>query len=114
VALTDSKQRFCLDVANRITIAVIGEWHSHPDGHPQSQAMTTANSLLVVAGYTKSRWLSPVMLIVGESELRWFVEPLEPARDFNGLLIVTGEAPLEPPAGCDVCGACEKSPATVP
>jgi len=78
----------------------IGEWHSHPDGHPAEPSDDDCKTLCLVAELHKSRWLSACNVDrrrVGIAMVCW--KPLEPARDFNGLLIVTGEAPLESSCG---------------
>jgi len=51
----------------------IGEWHSHPDGHSAAPSEDDLKLFSWLQGYTGQDGYAPVMLIVGEAELCWFV-----------------------------------------
>jgi integrative and conjugative element protein (TIGR02256 family) len=51
----------------------IGEWHSHPDGHTAEPSEDDRKLFAWLQDYTRQDGYSPVMLIVGELELCWFV-----------------------------------------
>jgi integrative and conjugative element protein (TIGR02256 family) len=51
----------------------VGEWHSHPNGHATDPSEDDCKLFAWLEHYTGQDGYAPVMLIVGESELRWFV-----------------------------------------
>jgi proteasome lid subunit RPN8/RPN11 len=51
----------------------IGEWHSHPDGHTAEPSEDDLKLFSWLQDYTRQDGYAPVMLIVGETELGWFV-----------------------------------------
>jgi len=74
--------RGCQDLESTVSHAVaqtggqlqyIGEWHSHPDGHSADPSEDDCKLFDWVREYTTQDGYSPVMLIVGEKESRWFV-----------------------------------------
>ncbi len=54
----------------------IGEWHSHPDGYSANPSEDDCKLFAWLQTYTNQDGYSPVMLIVGELELCWFVGSL--------------------------------------
>jgi len=59
----------------------LGEWHSHPDGHTAEPSDDDCKLFAWLENYTNQDGYVPVMLIVGELELRWFVGSLRDERD---------------------------------
>jgi proteasome lid subunit RPN8/RPN11 len=51
----------------------VGEWHSHADGHSAAPSEDDLKLFSWLQGYTGQDGYAPVMLIVGEAELCWFV-----------------------------------------
>jgi len=54
----------------------VGEWHSHPDGHTAEPSDNDCKLFAWLESYTNQDGYAPVMLIVGELELGWFVGSL--------------------------------------
>lgn len=51
----------------------IGEWHSHPDGHSARPSDDDLKLFSWLQEYTRQDGYAPVMLIVADGELAWFV-----------------------------------------
>jgi hypothetical protein len=51
----------------------IGEWHAHPDGHPAEPSEDDRKLFAWLQDYSRQDGYAPVMLIVGERELGWFI-----------------------------------------
>lgn len=51
----------------------IGEWHSHPDGHTAEPSKDDLKLFSWLQEYTRQEGYAPVMLIVAETELGWYV-----------------------------------------
>jgi integrative and conjugative element protein (TIGR02256 family) len=84
----DSKERQCLYIRGVAGLAqavneaetrtgrmlqYIGEWHSHPDGFAATPSKDDLNVWGWIAEKTTEDGYPPVMLIVGEHDLSWFV-----------------------------------------
>jgi integrative and conjugative element protein (TIGR02256 family) len=62
------------------SIEYVGEWHSHPDGYPTSPSNDDREVFHWIDEHLSIDGLPPVMLIVGETELRWITK-----RDGSGV-----------------------------
>ena len=99
----DSRERKCLYIrgASGLREAVedaeartgrmlqyLGEWHSHPDGYGTAPSKDDYNVWAWIAEKTQVDGYPPVMLIVGERDLTWFVGSVAKStsgvKDTNG------------------------------
>jgi hypothetical protein len=66
----------------------LGEWHSHPDGYGTAPSKDDYNVWAWIAEKTQEDGYPPVMLIVGERDLTWFVGSVAKStsgvKDTNG------------------------------
>jgi integrative and conjugative element protein (TIGR02256 family) len=58
-------------------IQYIGEWHSHPDGYGTVPSKDDCNVFSWLSEKTQEDGFPPVMLIVGEHGMRWFLGTIE-------------------------------------
>jgi integrative and conjugative element protein (TIGR02256 family) len=61
-------------------IQYMGEWHSHPDGYGTVPSEDDSNIFSWLSEKTQEDGFPPIMLIVGEGGLRWFIGEIEIAR----------------------------------
>jgi integrative and conjugative element protein (TIGR02256 family) len=62
-------------------IQYIGEWHSHPDGYGTVPSVDDSNVFSWLSAKMKEDGFPPVMLILGESEVRAFVDAIDSGRE---------------------------------
>jgi len=61
-------------------IQYMGEWHSHPDGYGTVPSEDDSNIFSWLSEKTQEDGFPPIMLIVGEGGMRWFIGEIEIAR----------------------------------
>jgi hypothetical protein len=61
-------------------IRYIGEWHSHPDGYGTVPSEDDCNVFSWLSSKTQEDGYPPIMAILGEHGMRWFLATIESSR----------------------------------